>query len=87
MRYVAEARIEFHAQRHVNTSMTRVGQESAVMAMQTSMLQDAEAGRSLELDALVGAVVEIGGRVGVPTPHTNALFGLARLSARVRGLY
>jgi len=56
-------------------------------AMKTSMLQDAEAGRSLELDALVGAVVEIGGRVGVPTPHTNALFGLARLSARVRGLY
>ena len=52
----------------------------------TSMLQDAEAGRRLELDALVGAVREIGGIVGVPTPNIDALLGLTRLSARVRGL-
>jgi len=52
----------------------------------TSMLQDAEAGRRLELDALVGAVREIGGLVGVPTPNIDALLGLTRLSARVRGL-
>jgi 2-dehydropantoate 2-reductase len=50
------------------------------------MLQDAEAGRSLELDALVGAVREIGAAVGVPTPMVDALFGLTRLSAEVRGL-
>ncbi|MEZ0089752.1 2-dehydropantoate 2-reductase [Streptacidiphilus sp. EB129] len=52
----------------------------------TSMLQDAEAGRRLELDALVGAVREIGTIVGVPTPSIDGLLGLTRLSARVRGL-
>jgi 2-dehydropantoate 2-reductase len=49
-----------------------------------SMLQDAEAGRSLELDSLTGAVHEIGAIVGVPTPYVDALHGLTRLSARVR---
>jgi len=56
-------------------------------AFKTSMLQDAEALRPLELDALVGAVREIGQRVGVATPAIDALFGLARLFGRVRGLY
>jgi 2-dehydropantoate 2-reductase len=53
----------------------------------TSMLQDVEAGRSLELDALVGAVHEIGARVGVATPMIDALFGLTRLFGQVHGLY
>jgi 2-dehydropantoate 2-reductase len=44
-----------------------------------SMLQDARAGRPLELDALTGAVRELGALVGVPTPFTDALHGLARL--------
>jgi 2-dehydropantoate 2-reductase len=52
----------------------------------SSMLQDAEAGRGLELDALVGAVREIGTVVGVPTPAVDALLGLTRLTAHVRGL-
>ncbi len=56
-------------------------------AFRTSMLQDVEAGRPLELDAIVGAVHEIGSRLGVATPHIDALFGLARLFARTRGLY
>jgi 2-dehydropantoate 2-reductase len=56
-------------------------------AAKTSMLQDAEALRPLELDALVGAVREIGRRVGVETPNIDALFGLTRLFGRVRGLY
>jgi len=56
-------------------------------AFKTSMLQDAEAGRPLELDALVAAVHEIGTRVGVEMPHIGALLGLARLMARTRGLY
>jgi len=56
-------------------------------AFKTSMLQDLEAGKPLELDALLGAVEEIGAAVGVPTPYTGALFGLARLMARERGLY
>ncbi len=56
-------------------------------AFKTSMLQDVEASRSIELDALVGAVREIGARVGVATPMTDALFGLTRLFGRVRRLY
>lgn len=56
-------------------------------AFKTSMLQDVEAGRPLEIDALVGAVHELGALTGVPTPHTDALLGLVRLMARERGLY
>jgi 2-dehydropantoate 2-reductase len=52
-------------------------------AFKTSMLVDAEQGRALELDALVGAVREIGARVGVPTPNIDAIHGLARLMDRV----
>ena len=56
-------------------------------AFKSSMLQDAEAGRPLELDALVGAVREIGAHLMLPTPQTDALFGLTRLMARSRHLY
>jgi 2-dehydropantoate 2-reductase len=56
-------------------------------AFKTSMLQDVEGGKPLELDALVGAVQELGRLTQVPTPYTDALFGLARLHARTRGLY
>ena len=55
-------------------------------AFRTSMLQDAAAGRPLELDALVGAVREIGAAVGVPSPATDTLYGLTRLHAQVAGL-
>ena len=51
------------------------------------MLQDAEAGRTIELDALVTSVREIGARVGVTTPSIDALLGLTRLAARSRALY
>jgi 2-dehydropantoate 2-reductase len=56
-------------------------------AFKTSMLQDVEAGRAVELDALVSAVRELGLLTGVPTPFTDALLGLARLQARRLGLY
>ena len=56
-------------------------------AFKTSMLQDVEAGKPLELDALVTVVSELGGLTKVETPFTDALLGLARLQARVRGLY
>ncbi|GAB4264212.1 MAG: 2-dehydropantoate 2-reductase [Thermoleophilia bacterium] len=56
-------------------------------AFKTSMLRDAEAGRPLELDALLTVVSEIGLKVGEPTPAVDTLLGLARLHARVRGLY
>jgi len=56
-------------------------------AFKTSMLQDAEAGRAIELDSLVGAVRELGRHVGVETPLIDAIFGLARVFGQVRGLY
>jgi 2-dehydropantoate 2-reductase len=56
-------------------------------AFKTSMLQDAEAGRAVELDALVSSVKEIGQILHMPTPWTDALLGLARVHARRHALY
>ncbi|MDR6376488.1 2-dehydropantoate 2-reductase [Paraburkholderia caledonica] len=56
-------------------------------AMKTSMLQDVEARKPVELDALVSAVRELGQLTGVQTPYTDALLGLARLHASTLGLY
>ncbi len=51
----------------------RIAGAQAVGAHKTSMLQDVEAGRALELDALVGSVVELGRITGVPTPTISAI--------------
>ncbi|MEI8268182.1 MAG: 2-dehydropantoate 2-reductase [Betaproteobacteria bacterium] len=56
-------------------------------AFRTSMLQDTEAGRPLEIDALLSAACEVGRRLSVPTPHLDSLLGLTRLMARTRGLH
>jgi 2-dehydropantoate 2-reductase len=56
-------------------------------AFKTSMLQDVEAGKPVEIDGLLTAVSEIGRRVSVPTPGTDALLGLTRVFAAGRGLY
>ena len=50
-----------------------------VGAHKTSMLQDYEAGRPLELDALVAAAREMGRRVDSPTPTIDAILSLVRL--------
>jgi 2-dehydropantoate 2-reductase len=42
------------------------------------MLQDLEAGRPMELEAMVGAVVELGERLGVPMPSTRAVYACAK---------
>lgn len=56
-------------------------------AFKPSMLQDVEAGKPVEIDALVTVVKELGELTGVATPFTDALLGLSRLHARVHGLY
>ena len=56
-------------------------------AFRTSMLQDMEAGKPVELDALVSVVVEMAHQLQVPVPQIETLLGLARLKARVAGLY
>ena len=55
-------------------------------AFKTSMLQDVEAGRTIELEALVGAPREIARRVGLPTPNIDTLYAMTRLMAESRGL-
>jgi len=51
----------------------------------TSMLQDLEAGRPMELEALVGAVVELGERVGLPMPCTRMVYNCTKLLAEGAG--
>jgi 2-dehydropantoate 2-reductase len=49
-----------------------------------SMLQDVEAGRPLEVDALLGSVVELGDRLEIPVPHLRTLYACTRLLDRTR---
>jgi 2-dehydropantoate 2-reductase len=65
----------------------RHGVTRALGAVRTSMLQDVDAGRKVELDALVAIVSELADALDVPTPNIDTLLGLARLHARVRHLY
>lgn len=56
-------------------------------SFKTSMLQDVEHDRQIELDTLLGAVRAMGQHLQLPTPSMDALYGLTRLMARTRGLY
>jgi 2-dehydropantoate 2-reductase len=53
----------------------------------TSMLQDYQSGRTLELDPIVGAVREMGEMAGVATPTIDTVYALARKKAEIKGLY
>ena len=57
----------------------RIAGAEKVGEHKTSMLQDLEAGRPMELEAVVGAVVELGDRLGVPMPHTRTVYACTRL--------
>ena len=56
----------------------------AVGDHKTSMLQDAEAGRQLELDCMTGAVVELAGRFGIEVPHVRTVHACAKLLDHLR---
>ena len=60
----------------------RIAGAAKVGKHKTSMLQDIEAGREPELEALVGSVMELGRLTGVATPHIDAVYGLAHLLAQ-----
>lgn len=60
----------------------RIAGAEKVGPHKTSMLQDVEVGKALELEALVGAVVELGRLTGTPTPHVDAVYACASLLAR-----
>ena len=55
-----------------------------VGAHRTSMLQDLESGRPMELESVVGVVIELGEKLGLPMPHTRTLYSCARLLDQVR---
>jgi 2-dehydropantoate 2-reductase len=55
-------------------------------AFKTSMLQDVEAGRQIELEALLGPPREIARKVGIATPALDRLYGVTRLMAQSLGL-
>ena len=57
----------------------RIAGAEAIGAHKTSMLQDVEHGRALELEALVGSVVELGRITGTPTPNIDAIYAVTRL--------
>ncbi len=65
----------------------RIDGAAAVGAHKTSMLQDLEAGRTMEIDALLGAVKELGQLVDVATPVIDLALALVRQRARVAGCY
>ena len=60
----------------------RIAGAEKVGAHKTSMLQDVEAGRAPEIDALVGSVAELGRLTQTPTPHIDAVYALVKLLAR-----
>ncbi|MCO8145662.1 2-dehydropantoate 2-reductase [Rhodovulum tesquicola] len=65
----------------------RIEGGAAVGAHRTSMLQDLDMSRPMEIDALVGSVQELGRVTGTPTPTIDAVLALVTLRARVAGLY
>ena len=65
----------------------RMAGAGKVGAHKTSMLQDLEAGRPMEADAVVGAVVELGERLGVPMPSTRAVYACVKLLGDRAGLH
>jgi 2-dehydropantoate 2-reductase len=65
----------------------RLAAAGSVVGHKMSMLQDLERGRSLEIDALVTAVQELGRLTGVATPVIDAVLALVQERARAAGLY
>jgi 2-dehydropantoate 2-reductase len=65
----------------------RIDGAGAVGAHKTSMLQDLERGRPMEIDALVTAVQELGRLTGTPTPAIDIVLALVRQRARLAGCY
>jgi len=65
----------------------RINGAGAVGAHKTSMLQDLERGRPMEIDPLVSVVQEMGRLVGVPTPTLDTVLALVRQRAKIAGLH
>jgi 2-dehydropantoate 2-reductase len=65
----------------------RIDMARALGRFKTSMLQDLEAGKSLEIDGLLAGTLEIARKAGVRAPYTESLYGLIRARAQSTGQY
>src|SRR6266404_2417943 len=65
----------------------RIDMARALGKFKTSMLQDMEAGKPLEIDGLLAGTLEIARKAGVPAPYTESLFGLIKARAQATGQY
>ena len=63
----------------------RIREAEKLKGFKSSMLQDLEAGRRLEIDATIGVVSEMGRMTNLPTPMIDAVLALVRQRARVSG--
>ena len=68
-----------------HTIEKRIAGAESVGKHKTSMLQDVEAGRALEVEAMVGAVVELGRLTETPTPYIDAVYACVKLLDRTMG--
>ncbi|PJX28184.1 hypothetical protein CAP48_03155 [Advenella sp. S44] len=68
------------------TPQQRLAVTRKLGGVKTSMLQDAEAGRPVEIDAILGAFVELAAGLGIATPTADTIYALARMRARTFGL-
>jgi 2-dehydropantoate 2-reductase len=83
----AQAVAEALGTRFAITLEKRIDGAAEVGAHKTSMLQDLERGRPMEIDALLGAVVELGGVTGHAMPACESVLALARERGRQAGCY
>ena len=65
----------------------RLDMARALGVFKTSMLQDLEAGKPLEIDGLLAGTLEIARKAGVPAPFTESLYALIRARAATTGQY
>ena len=70
-----------------DTAEARNAKTRKMGAFKTSMLQDVEAKKALEIDALLTAPREIAKLVGVETPYMDVLLGLTRVKGQMMGIY
>jgi 2-dehydropantoate 2-reductase len=65
----------------------RIAMTRKLGRIKTSMLQDVESSRPLEIEAIIGATVEVGRKLGIAMPALEAVYGLTRLRGEALGLY
>ena len=65
----------------------RIAMTRKMGAIKSSMLQDAESSRPLEIEAIIGSTVEVGRKLGIAMPFLEAVYGLTRLRGEMLGLY